>query len=454
MPKASQKMKATRVRQGVASLSVLMFSNQTSGVVLPQRPVNSKSGLRVRSFNLEGRGGNKDKSEGSKVEKDLETYLNALHKQRNAPHVILTQEDIDKEVKGYKVVAECVAEQYWCDQQQGINYGDGCDGEKEEKDRRMRNRVYVKTESEDQENAHDLGKFRDQSQSFIVTSNPLDFAPEDSEKYSKRKTGMGIGKGKTQSSEIGKVFPKEIGKSPVSVVMTRKLTGDNLQKLNLDKTENEIKAGAFNPRCVAIAVNAKTGMAFASFHLSGGSSDDVAARHWMKEHKYAPTLKQDELQLLAGYVSDGNNGISYAIAGGDTNGLTGEKATVCTGQYCNEAPEIFAGFEATLWTEYQTIPDSLSLHHDSGKLVRLFVSNNDNSGDADLVSSSSSIYGGVVDHFYMFQNPESPQISSMPTVAILPVGLSVSEKGGRLQRELSDHNPIEVVLPIDMVLSQ
>jgi len=458
MPKASQKMKATRVRQGVASLSVLVFSNQIAGVVSTQAFLSNNAGtqaqapvtvnreeaiqksqnpeavkkshlrgpgpvpvgLRVRSFNLEGRGGNKGNQEGQSRAEKLKMHLNALHKQPNAPDVILTQEDIDEDIEGYEVRAECMGEEYWCEQ--GSKYGDGCDDKKEKKDRRMRNRVYVKTNSQ-QPSLGDVSKFEDKSQTFIVETHE-----------------------------------EARSKSPVSAVMTTKLTGDNLQKLKLDKTENEIKAGSSNPRCAAIAVNTETGAAFVSFHLSGGYSDDMAARHWMKKHKYAPTLKQDELQLLAGYLSDGNNGISYAIAGGDTNGLTGEQAKPSTEAYFevekNARRNTFDGVTPESWTAYQTIPESFPVVGADFRshFVRLHVSNNDNSANADLLSSSSSIYGGVVDHFYMFQNQKSPQIPmAMPTVSILPEGLSVdSENGGRLQRELSDHNPMEVVLPIEI----
>jgi len=497
MPKASQKMKTPRVSQSVASL--LMFSHQISGVVStvivypnpshvgvrtrktlfsksvkskqkptmateqntnsnsedilsgqvdlsqpspgspspPKRPrlfkgfpgttattkkTPNPAGLRVRSFNLEGRGGDKGKDEGQRRAGELEKHLNELHDQANAPDVILTQEDIDKEVKGYKVVAECVAEQYWCDDDGGKNYGDGCEQGKKKTERRMRNRVYVKTENQ-HPRLGDVSMFEDESQTFIVETSPEVF--------------------EEKPWAFKEVEDRKMEKSPVSVSMEPKKTGDQL--LEYDKDESEIEAGAFNPRCAAIAVNKQTGLAFASFHLSGGSSDDVAARHWMKQHKYAPTLKQDELHLLAEYLSVENNGIHYAIAGGDTNGLTAEEAPACTEKYRNAAPEIFESVTPELWTTYQAIPDSLSLHHGSDRLARLPASNNDNSADADLVSSISSINGGVVDHFYVFQNPKSPQISPTVAVAILPVGLSMSDEGV-FRRELSDHNPIEVVL--------
>lgn len=414
----------------------------------PSSPSPSK--LRVRSFNLEGRGGNKSTPQGKKVEQDLRDHLNSLYLDKNtAPDVLLTQEDIDEDITGYKVVAECMAEKYWCQISQetengggkSYNYGDGCQTDKNENEKRMRNRVYVNEKS-----SH-FAQFEDQSQSFIVEAD-------------------------------------------TTARMVPKLTGEELQKY--DKEEEDIARGAFNPRCAAIAVNKETGMAFVSFHLSGGSSDDVAARFWMKRagQPHVPMLKRDELQLLAEYLSQpdlahpvhsGNRGrsggrigerigknITHAIAGGDTNGTAGEQAPQCTQKYVLDEKRgqrnTFENLDTALWTKYQSLPERLTISNDTASgfhgrqfnFQRLSVANTDAKCENAKLSAMSSINGGVVDHFYVLRQNNSELVSQKQTATVLPLGLALpdettvtEEKNGKaamiqIQKKLSDHNPVEI----------
>jgi hypothetical protein len=84
----------------------------------------SKDSFTVMIFNLEGRGGNQAQADGVARRASLTSWFEGLCSQADAPHVIMTQEDVAADVNScYAAVASCRSEHYWWTDEN--KFGDG-----------------------------------------------------------------------------------------------------------------------------------------------------------------------------------------------------------------------------------------------------------------------------------------------------------------------------------------
>lgn len=229
-----------------------------------------------------------------------------------------------------------------------------------------------------------------------------------------------------------------------------------------------------------------TVLCFISVHLSGGRFDDELVKRILSEEPQvearvaaATTLKAQQLGDVAAKVHDAVHGrapvrfsrnamgsmlklsqtlaeerkrqpaeplppVDVVVLGGDCNSYGKEVTSLHTdanpqfgyatgvlfGPYAENAGKVDA------FLRYQTVPDEVA--HSGWQLRRELATN--------AATARSSIYGGIVDHFFVHTDRERVRFgSTRAKAAVVERGLRL-EAEGKYAREASDHNPVSMVL--------
>jgi len=258
------------------------------------------------------------------------------------------------------------------------------------------------------------------------------------------------------------------------------------------------------PRAAAWAVLrfADTVFLFISVHLSGGRFDDEIVKKLLEEEGLGDMSKEDLERVLAvkslqlddvmrkvhamaitsqicedkpppchparlksaGSVVDSvaeqvHNGlradhealppVDYVVLGGDCNSYSHEVTrlrSAANPQFSYACSALFGPYEENKhkvdgFLRYQTVPDSIS--SGMGSLKRVIPKNGAERLGA-VPSARSTIYGGVVDHFFVLSNSHRMAACKVASV-VAERGLAMTEAGDFV-REASDHNPISLEL--------
>lgn len=138
--------------------------------------------------------------------------------------------------------------------------------------------------------------------------------------------------------------------------------------------------------------------------------------------------------------------IDFMIVGGDCNSYAGEVTSLHNEknpQFGYATGVLFGPYkdamkEVDAFLKYQTVPDAIS--NGEWTLARQMHSNRD-----DGPHVRSSIYGGIVDHFFLYAAPD--RVTSHTACSTVGEdGLQRDAESGKYARLASDHNPITLSL--------
>jgi hypothetical protein len=137
--------------------------------------------------------------------------------------------------------------------------------------------------------------------------------------------------------------------------------------------------------------------------------------------------------------------IDLVVLGGDCNSYGREVASLHTDanpQFGYACKVLFGEYEKNVskveqFLRYQTVRDDISL--DDWTLKRVLPSN--------ASTARSSIYGGIVDHFFVHADAARSGLALRELAATVEAtGLAVDETGSGFLRKASDHNPVRLAL--------